>query len=81
MKCFVLQSEDQSTLFLSSSHNETWYLDAICVYSDILSHQVEVKRTVPREDMHTQVKVVRTKKIFVGGIPLSLTEGNNTNPS
>ncbi|KAF8401011.1 hypothetical protein HHK36_014314 [Tetracentron sinense] len=34
---------------------------------------VEVKRTVPREDM--QVKVgSKTKKIFVGGIPTSFTE-------
>ncbi|KAL1811325.1 hypothetical protein DCAR_0623391 [Daucus carota subsp. sativus] len=34
---------------------------------------VEVKRTVPREDM--QVKgVLKTRKIFVGGLPLSLTE-------
>lgn len=34
---------------------------------------VEVKRTVPREDM--QVKgVLKTRKIFVGGIPLSLSE-------
>ncbi|KAK3018695.1 hypothetical protein RJ639_003126 [Escallonia herrerae] len=34
---------------------------------------VEVKRTVPREDM--QVKgVSKTKKIFVGGLPLTLTE-------
>lgn len=34
---------------------------------------VEVKRTVPREDM--QVKgAPKTKKIFVGGLPVSLTE-------
>ncbi|KAJ8553262.1 hypothetical protein K7X08_023940 [Anisodus acutangulus] len=34
---------------------------------------VEVKRTVPKEDM--QVKgAQKTKKIFVGGLPLSLTE-------
>ncbi|KAJ8535850.1 hypothetical protein K7X08_034251 [Anisodus acutangulus] len=34
---------------------------------------VEVKRTVPKEDM--QVKgAPKTKKIFVGGLPLSLTE-------
>lgn len=37
-------------------------------------YQVEVKRTVPREDM--QVKgAPKTKKIFVGGLPVSLTEG------
>lgn len=36
--------------------------------------QVEVKRTVPKEDM--QVKgAPKTKKIFVGGLPVSLTEG------
>ncbi|KAG9154966.1 hypothetical protein Leryth_012161 [Lithospermum erythrorhizon] len=34
---------------------------------------VEVKRTVPREDMQTK-GVLRTKKIFVGGLPLSLSE-------
>ncbi|KAJ6942309.1 heterogeneous nuclear ribonucleoprotein 1-like [Populus alba x Populus x berolinensis] len=34
---------------------------------------VEVKRTVPREDMDVK-GVTRTKKIFVGGIPPSLTE-------
>ncbi|GAV90834.1 RRM_1 domain-containing protein/RRM_6 domain-containing protein, partial [Cephalotus follicularis] len=33
---------------------------------------VEVKRTVPREDMDVK-GVTRTKKIFVGGIPPSLT--------
>ncbi|KAK9282237.1 hypothetical protein L1049_005151 [Liquidambar formosana] len=34
---------------------------------------VEVKRTVPREDMLVK-GVTKTKKIFVGGIPPSLTE-------
>lgn len=38
-------------------------------------NQVEVKKTVPREDMQGR-GVSKTKKIFVGGIPLSLTEGN-----
>lgn len=42
----------------------------------ILYHsQVEVKRTVPRADMNDKL-VSRTKKIFVGGIPPALTEGN-----
>ncbi|KAK1434215.1 hypothetical protein QVD17_11134 [Tagetes erecta] len=35
---------------------------------------VEVKRTVPREDAQGSRGVSRTKKIFVGGIPLTLTE-------
>ncbi|KAI3786179.1 hypothetical protein L1987_45311 [Smallanthus sonchifolius] len=35
---------------------------------------VEVKWTVPREGMHGSKGVTRTKKIFVGGIPLTLTE-------
>ncbi|KAE7999092.1 hypothetical protein FH972_003572 [Carpinus fangiana] len=34
---------------------------------------VEVKRTVPREDMEVK-GVPKTKKIFVGGIPASLTD-------
>ncbi|KAL8458582.1 hypothetical protein ACS0TY_036195 [Phlomoides rotata] len=34
---------------------------------------VEVKRTVPREDMHGR-GVSRTRKVFVGGLPLSLNE-------
>ena len=34
--------------------------------------QVEIKKSVPREKM---VKGPRTKKIFVGGIPTSITEG------
>jgi heterogeneous nuclear ribonucleoprotein A1/A3 len=44
-------------------------------YSVAFLCQVEVKRTVPREDMEVK-GVTRTKKIFVGGIPPSLTEGN-----
>ncbi|XP_076953374.1 heterogeneous nuclear ribonucleoprotein 1-like [Bidens hawaiensis] len=35
---------------------------------------VEVKRTVPRENSQGSRGVSRTKKIFVGGIPLTLTE-------
>nr|GME09347.1 heterogeneous nuclear ribonucleoprotein 1-like [Ipomoea batatas] len=35
---------------------------------------LEVKRTVPREDMPLR-GVSKTKKIFIGGIPISLTEG------
>lgn len=34
-----------------------------------------MKKTVPREDIGTR-GVIRTKKIFVGGIPPSLTESN-----
>lgn len=41
---------------------------------ELFPNQVEVKRTVPRED--TDYKgVSKTKKIFVGGIPPSLTNG------
>lgn len=39
--------------------------------------QVEVKRTVPREDMPSKGGP-KTKKIFVGGIPPSLTEGSKS---
>lgn len=35
---------------------------------------VEVKRTVPREDMQQPKGVSKTKKIFVGGIPPSFSE-------
>lgn len=41
----------------------------------LFPYQVEVKRTVPREDMEVK-GVPKTKKIFVGGIPASLTDGN-----
>ena len=40
-----------------------------------LSIKVEVKRTVPREEMSTKDAPNKTRKIFVGGIPASLTEG------
>lgn len=41
-----------------------------------LIYQVEVKRTVPREDVQGRGGVSKTKKIFVGGLPLSLNEGS-----
>jgi len=50
----------------------SWYFGA---YAVVFLFQVEVKRTVPREDMDVK-GVTRTKKIFVGGIPPSLTEGS-----
>lgn len=40
----------------------------------VFFYQVEVKRTVPREDMEG-VGVLKTKKIFVGGIPQFFTDG------
>lgn len=43
--------------------------------------QVEIKRTIPKGA--SQSKDFKTKKIFVGGIPSSVTEGlllNNTMP-
>ncbi|KAF2323565.1 hypothetical protein GH714_036132 [Hevea brasiliensis] len=39
----------------------------------VVANRVEVKRTVPREDMDVK-GVIRAKKIFVGGIPPALTE-------
>jgi hypothetical protein len=36
--------------------------------------QVEAKKSVPRENM-TSSKGPKTKKIFVGGIPPSITDG------
>ncbi|KAL8456995.1 hypothetical protein ACS0TY_035007 [Phlomoides rotata] len=38
-----------------------------------VADKVEVKRTIPREDMHGR-GVSRTGKVFVGGLPLSLNE-------
>ncbi|KAL3650931.1 hypothetical protein CASFOL_007334 [Castilleja foliolosa] len=35
---------------------------------------VEVKRTVPREDIQGRQGMSKTKKIFVGGLPLSINE-------
>ena len=37
--------------------------------------QVEIKRTIPKGS--SQSKDFKTKKIFVGGIPSSTTEGMN----
>lgn len=37
-------------------------------------YNVEVKKSVPKEDLHVK-GALNTKKIFVGGLPLSLTEG------
>lgn len=42
----------------------------------IFVDKVEVKKTVPKENM--QVKgASKTKKIFIGGLPLPLTEGKS----
>lgn len=46
----------------------------------IFFYQVEVKRTVPREDMEVR-GIIKTKKIFVGGLPASLTNGVVVEPS
>jgi hypothetical protein len=41
---------------------------------NFLFMQVEVKRTVPREEMTTK-DGPKTRKIFIGGLPPSLSEG------
>ena len=47
----------------------------VCLFgNNIFLYQVEVKRTVPREDMEVK-GIMKTKKIFVGGLPASLTNG------
>ena len=48
------------------------------LYSQLrfLCFKVEVKRTVPKEEMSSK-DGPKTKKIFVGGIPPSLTEGTS----
>lgn len=47
---------------------------------NIFFHQVEVKRTVAREDIEVK-GIIKTKKIFVGGLPASLTNGIVVEPS
>ena len=56
--------------------------DSNCIFQalpllfDVFLKQVEVKRTVPRDEGQGGSRgVSRTKKIFVGGIPLTLIEG------
>ena len=46
----------------------------LCSHLCFIFIKVEVKRTVPKEEMSTK-DGPKTKKIFVGGIPPSLTEG------
>jgi RNA recognition motif-containing protein len=38
--------------------------------------QVEIKRTIPKGSMQLNNKDFKTKKIFAGGLPSTLTEGN-----
>jgi hypothetical protein len=38
--------------------------------------QVEIKRTIPKGSVQSSSKDFKTKKIFVGGLPSTLTEGN-----
>lgn len=40
-----------------------------------LMEQVEIKRTIPKGAGGNQSKDFKTKKIFVGGIPSTVTEG------
>ncbi|KAL0341879.1 UNVERIFIED_CONTAM: Heterogeneous nuclear ribonucleoprotein 1 [Sesamum calycinum] len=47
--------------------------DKVLQEDHVIDGRAEVKRTVPREDMQGR-GVSRTKKIFVGGLPLSLNE-------
>ncbi|KAG4907484.1 hypothetical protein JHK86_055968 [Glycine max] len=42
-----------------------------------MSIRVEIKQTIPREAAGWNSKDFRTKKIFVGGIPSTVTEANN----
>lgn len=43
------------------------------VYSQNAQFQVEIKRTIPKGSVSS--KDIKTKKIFVGGIPTTATEG------
>jgi hypothetical protein len=38
--------------------------------------QVEIKRTIPKGSVYSTSKDFKTKKIFAGGLPSTLTEGN-----
>jgi heterogeneous nuclear ribonucleoprotein A1/A3 len=49
-------------------------LHLVYILTTFLFIKVEVKRTVPREEMSSK-DGPKTRKIFVGGIPPSLTEG------
>jgi len=42
----------------------------------LLTPQVEIKRTIPKGSLQSSSKDFKTKKIFVGGLPSTLTEGN-----
>lgn len=42
----------------------------------MLTPQVEIKRTIPKGSVQSSSKDFKTKKIFVGGLPSTLTEGN-----
>lgn len=44
-------------------------------FSLFLMEQVEIKRTIPKGAGGNQSKDFKTKKIFVGGIPSTVTEG------
>lgn len=37
--------------------------------------QVEIKRTIPKGSASAQANDIKTKKIFVGGIPTTVSEG------
>lgn len=41
------------------------------------TEQVEIKRTIPKGAGGNQSKDFKTKKIFVGGIPSTVTEGKS----
>ena len=48
-----------------------------CQFHSKISEQVEIKRTIPKGAAES--KDFKTKKIFVGGIPTSVTEGLASN--
>lgn len=74
------QTQPNEWYFRCSSLSDFYQLDGhwfhpVGVCFDSFLYQVEVKKTVPREGMEVR-GVSKTRKIFVGGIPSSLTEGN-----
>ena len=79
------QTQPYEGYFIHSSLSDVYRLGGLALHPVEVCfisffYQVEVKKTVPREDVEVR-GVSRTRKIFVGGIPSFLTEGNSVQVS